>query len=222
MSLDGGVTFKNILNRSDADGFDYNSCAILNNKIICAGSKSNDIVCFCIGTLNSDDSVSWQTDVFPTDTNNNYLPIDYGAGNYYKVRIVGGNGVYVLAAQDWIYTKTADGDITTGWTNVQRLPTVTFERATTYSTDLPYEIWQTSAAHMIFTGDKFVLAVRSVDGAHNNEHPYQDPNNPVLYSTDGTNWQLSGTRTRQPDGTWIQTGTTVPTCRRLAISAPAP
>lgn len=188
----------------------------MNNKIICAGSKSNDRVCLCIGTLNSDDSVSWQEDVFPTDTNGNYLSIDYTY--HYKVRVVEGNGVYVLAAHNWIYTKVADGNITTGWKKVQELPIVTFDKEPEYSSQLPLEIFQTAAAHMIFTGDKFVLAVRSVDGEHNNEHPYQDPNNPVLYSTDGTNWQLSGTRTRQPDGTWIQTGTTVPTCRRLVAN----
>ena len=211
--------FKNILDRSEADSFDYNSCTILNNKIICAGSKSSDRVCLSIGTLNSNDAVLWQTDVFPTDTNGNYLSIDQTY--HYKVRIVEGNGVYVLAAHDWIYTKAANGDITTGWTKVQRLPQVTFESTPTYSTDLPYETWQTAAAHLIFTGDKFVLAVRSVHASGSNVHPFQDPNNPVLYSTDGTNWQLSGTRTRQSDGTWIQSGTTVPTCRRLAVSAPA-
>lgn len=72
---------------------------IINNHIVCTGSSAQnghrDTVCFCIGTLGSD-GISWENDQYPTDTNGNAIPIDYSA--HYRVRIVEGNGVYVLVA----------------------------------------------------------------------------------------------------------------------------
>ncbi len=52
-------------------------------------------VCFCIGTLGSD-GISWVYDQYPTDTNGNSIPIEWDY--HYRVRIVEGNGVYVLVA----------------------------------------------------------------------------------------------------------------------------